>query len=204
MERFARLKADMPNDDKNYCVPIALAIMADKRAVDVSNDMIAKRIRKKRCGVYESNWSLYMKDELGLEFIDVTQDVTMAGGRTVKTAERVLNPKGKYLIVVRGHVLAYADGQIQDWSKGRKHRPRKILMLKDGHTPESPLKKAPKKKIFKVGGHKMQSKSGAAAVKKTKAYGWFKQGYNVSQVAKMLEITYGNAHYYKRCWEKTL
>lgn len=203
MERFAQLKADMPNDDKRYCVPVALAIMADKRAIDVSEDMIRRRIRRKGQGVYEADWSLYMKDVLGLEFVNVTQDVVVAGGRTVKTVERVLNPKGKYLIIVRGHLLAYADGQIQDWAQGRKHRPRKILMLKDGNSPESPLKNEPKKKIFKVRGPKLESKSTTTvAHKKSAAYKYFRQGWSVSHVARLLDITYGNAHYYKRCWEK--
>lgn len=198
MDRYSQLKADMPSDDKNYCVPIALAIMADRTAKEVSEDMIKKRLRRRGSGVRSTVWEPYMTKDLGLEFEDVSSKVLMGGGRTVRTVERVLNPKGKYLIQIRGHLLAYADGKIQDWSRDRKHRPQLILMLKDRSAPDSPLKNEPKKQVFKPYGQK----PGSAAVKKNAAYGYFRMDWSVKQVAKLLDITYANAHYYFRCWKK--
>lgn len=32
------------------------------------------------------------------------------------------DPKGHYLIRTRGHILAFANGRIQDWTAGRRHR----------------------------------------------------------------------------------
>ena len=49
-------------------------------------------------------------------------------GRTIGTAERQLPSKGRYLIHVRGHVAAYTDGKLHDWTsveqtgKPRRHR----------------------------------------------------------------------------------
>ena len=44
---------------------------------------------------------------------------------TVTTIEGEIqrkDPQGHYLIRTRGHILAFADGRIQDWTAGRRHR----------------------------------------------------------------------------------
>lgn len=41
--------------------------------------------------------------------------------KTIRTLERELPSKGKFLIEVRGHMLAVVDGQTLDWSAGRQH-----------------------------------------------------------------------------------
>lgn len=33
---------------------------------------------------------------------------------------------GNYLIRTNGHLLAFADGKVQDWTAGRKHRPKVV------------------------------------------------------------------------------
>jgi|TARA_R100000093_G_C1935573_1_gene70216 hypothetical protein len=61
-------------------------------------------------------------------------------GRTIGKAERYLPKKGTFLIHVRGHVAAYVDGKLHDWSsaehsgKPRRHRItaiRKVTPLTD-------------------------------------------------------------------------
>lgn len=39
---------------------------------------------------------------------------------TPRTISRLL-PFGRYLVYTRGHVFALVDGQVLDWTKGRKH-----------------------------------------------------------------------------------
>ena len=41
--------------------------------------------------------------------------------KTIRTLERELPAKGKFLISVRGHLLAVVDGETRDWSAGRQH-----------------------------------------------------------------------------------
>ena len=46
--------------------------------------------------------------------------------RTIVSLARELPRKGRFLIQTRGHILAAVDGEIMDWTKGRRHRIRKI------------------------------------------------------------------------------
>ena len=50
-------------------------------------------------------------------------------GQTCRTLEKNLPKKGRYLITVRGHVLAAVDGKVHDWSSGRLHRINKVYKI---------------------------------------------------------------------------
>lgn len=63
-------------------------------------------------------------------------------GKTVVTLERDLKRYGggrKYLIEVRGHVLAFDGKQIVDWSAGRRHRVRAVHQVKAVVSDEKPI-----------------------------------------------------------------
>ena len=42
-------------------------------------------------------------------------------GKTIRTVERELPAKGRFMVSVRGHLLAVIDGKTVDWSAGRQH-----------------------------------------------------------------------------------
>lgn len=46
--------------------------------------------------------------------------------RTIVSLARELPRKGRYLIQTKGHILAAVDGEVIDWTKGRRHRIRHI------------------------------------------------------------------------------
>ena len=48
---------------------------------------------------------------------------------TVNRCEYELQMSASYLIWVRGHILAMIDGKVQDWTKGRRHRPLRVSMV---------------------------------------------------------------------------
>jgi hypothetical protein len=53
--------------------------------------------------------------------LDFTLTKVSVRARTVRTLERELS-NGTYLIGVRGHILCYKNGKIEDWTRGRcKH-----------------------------------------------------------------------------------
>lgn len=55
------------------------------------------------------------------------------GSGTVNGLELELSLSGgTYLIWTRGHVLAFVDGKIQDWTQGRKHRPKRVCEVVKG------------------------------------------------------------------------
>ena len=50
-------------------------------------------------------------------------------GYTCKSIHKLLPNKGKYLLCFRGHVCAYVDGKVEDWTNGRKHRVTKVWKI---------------------------------------------------------------------------
>ena len=49
--------------------------------------------------------------------------------KSVNQCETKLAKSGKYLIQVRDHILACVNGRVEDWTRGRKHRPIKIYRV---------------------------------------------------------------------------
>ena len=60
---------------------------------------------------------------LGLKIKDVRDQFK---AKTVVTLGRELPKKGRFLIRVSHHILAAVDGEILDWTAGRRHRIREI------------------------------------------------------------------------------
>jgi len=48
---------------------------------------------------------------------------------TVSTITRQLDKNSMYLVRVRGHILAVRNGDVIDWSKGRRHRVLQVLKV---------------------------------------------------------------------------
>jgi len=81
--------------------------------------MIAAGVRKPGRGCYQHQYMPWATEHLGLVWTKVEADWT---GVTVNSVAKFLKPSRKYLIHVRGHALAYANGEVQDWTADRKHR----------------------------------------------------------------------------------
>jgi hypothetical protein len=58
--------------------------------------------------------------------------------KTVVTLEREFkNRRGRYLVWTRNHLLAVVDGEVVDWTKGRRHRVRavsKVYLTTENHS----------------------------------------------------------------------
>lgn len=120
--------------DTNFCGPVALAIVADRPIKEVNESMIRKGRRVVGKGVFDCDWKAELKD-MRVEWIDVTKEVKAAGATTVNNITKVLNPNKRYLINIRGHLLAFAGGEIQDWTADRRHKITRVLEIVDGNAP---------------------------------------------------------------------
>ena len=49
---------------------------------------------------------------------------------TCRTIEKYADPDKRYLVFVRGHVLAVVDGKVQDWTEGRRFVVRSMMEVK--------------------------------------------------------------------------
>jgi len=115
--------------DRNACVPIATAIVAD---IDLNKvlHVFRKAGRRKGCGVTRKIWSdAYLLLALKREPIPYQ-------GKTVVTVERWLqrHHKGERLMVhMRGHVAAFDGHKIDDWSKGSRRRVKAVWRVVNEH-----------------------------------------------------------------------
>ena len=61
-------------------------------------------------------------------------------------------PEGKFLVFTSGHMLALVDGEVLDWTEGRRHRVKYVIKIEDKKVkiPKISPKKSVKKKYVKV------------------------------------------------------
>lgn len=107
--------------EDNDCTVHALAIVTD---VDygTAHAELTKQGRQKGRGCNQFKW-LPAVNELGYVWREVTGHFE---GKTMNSLEREL-PKGeKFLITIRGHIIAFDGNAILDYSKGRRYRIKQI------------------------------------------------------------------------------
>ena len=120
-DRYFELKSQaMSTGDKGFCVPLAYSAVTNLDFHEVNSKMLTLGVRKKGQGTYQRDWEPFGRNVLQLDMEDITTELR-AKAKTVRTAARVLR-KGKFLIKVRGHLLAIVDGEVMDWTAGRQHR----------------------------------------------------------------------------------
>ena len=98
-------------NDRNCCTVIATA-KACKVSYGKAFNALKREGRKTGRGTRPRVYILAMA-ALGYAAREIESDHV---GRTIGTAERQLPPRGTYLIHVRGHVAAYVDGKLHDWT----------------------------------------------------------------------------------------
>jgi hypothetical protein len=61
---------------------------------------------------------------LGYKLVDWPVD-----SRTVRTVVKELPERGGFIISVSGHVAGFKDGQLVDWTEGRRHRVLQVFRV---------------------------------------------------------------------------
>lgn len=65
-----------------------------------------------------------------IESLGFTLTKIEVGSWTVSGLELELSLRGgTYIIRTRGHLLTFSDGRIQDWTQGRRHRPKEVYLV---------------------------------------------------------------------------
>jgi len=102
--------------DRNACVPIATAIVADV-SLEAVLRIFSVAGRQRGRATTEEIWRVAYK------MLELKREPIPYQGKTVVTVERWLqrNHKGERLLVyMRGHVAAFDGHKIDDWSKGSR------------------------------------------------------------------------------------
>lgn len=105
--------------ETNDCTVITTSIVTDT-LYEVAHATLKANGRKNRHGAPRHITHKSIKD-LGYSLKRVT-DLFVNKAKTVRTFERIAPKHCTFIIHVKGHVLAYKDGRVHDWTKGRCHR----------------------------------------------------------------------------------
>jgi hypothetical protein len=205
MQHYQTAIDQLGQSDTNACVPIALSILVGEQVTAINNDMINVGIRRRNRGVRDYLWMAYAEDVLNLKLNDVTSQVLAKGAKTSKSVARCLQPSKRYLIVVRGHILAYAHGEVQDWSASRKKRLKVVYEVTGGVGALDCLTGRAKVKVRspKVVNRKAVRDTASRVWLKNDLFDAFDNCVSVANAARLQSVTYANAYYYYKLWKKT-
>ena len=106
--------------ETNDCAVKAVAIIANADYDEV-HALMAKHGRKVGKGTpWTAIWATLK--ELGV-WVGPEDREAPTRCKTVRHLPAAL-PKGRWLVYTRGHILAVIDGEVMDWTEGRRHQPK--------------------------------------------------------------------------------
>ncbi len=110
--------------ETNDCAVKAVAIVTNT-PYKVVHKMMAKRGRKPRKGTYIHTTLAVLKD-LG---VWVERNDKLFKSSTINQLKHELPKKGRFLVRTSSHILACVNGEVCDWTDGRRHRPKAIFEI---------------------------------------------------------------------------
>ena len=116
--------------DNNYCAPLSIAMVCN---VGYGKAFHTLRRLGRRVGAGTSTQDILKAVGLlqgrTIDVGDVDICYKEFGKRlTVNQAPRYM-PKGRYLLFVNRHVLSMVDGEVLDWTQGRRHQVKYFLKV---------------------------------------------------------------------------
>ena len=103
--------------ERNDCTVIAAALLTDStyEEAHLALELVGRKPRGKL--YYSATRMLDAIELLGCKVVDQKQ---LRPGVPVSRLQNSMS--GRFLLFMRGHVAAYVDGAVQDWTAGRRHR----------------------------------------------------------------------------------
>lgn len=110
--------------EANDCAVRALAAVTGKPYSEVNQWLIAGGYRQPRTGTSKNPYQKY------LEHCGIASRVVRVPAKTIRSFQQ-RRYQGKFLVRVRGHILAVIDGQAIDWADMRLHRIKEVIQVAD-------------------------------------------------------------------------
>lgn len=130
MNEYTALKeASMRHKENNDCTVKAYAIVTGCSYEDAHWEMM-KVGRRNRKGLLSDYPDYNNKMIEALRRKGFTVERVKCNSKTVRTLGRNIKSNGRFLVFVRGHVLAIKDKQVMDWTNGRCHRIKSVWRVK--------------------------------------------------------------------------
>lgn len=112
--------------ERNDCVVRAMAAVTDL-TYDQAHALLARYGRRNGGRMRYPVWQKAFAD-LGYTLTDMRAEIP---GATIVTVMRSMWARpGRYLVHVRGHVMAVVHGKAHDWADGRRHRVKHIWQVR--------------------------------------------------------------------------
>ena len=116
------------NGDRNFCTVIALAF-----ALDISPALAQKRLRAygRRKGRGTSIFALLAAIKDGGKTTKMLEKHPCTKAKTMITLMKSIPKRGTFLVYQTTHVAIVRDGEVMDWSEGRRKRIISIYRIED-------------------------------------------------------------------------
>jgi len=121
-------------NDKNCCTVIASSVVFDEDFAKMQLIYDGEGRRRNKGLMPSETRRIFKKlaDQRGYQCKQIKQiDMDKFGGVgvTVNRVEAYLDPRKRYFISVKGHIIGAVAGKIQDWTEGRRNRVKEIWEL---------------------------------------------------------------------------
>lgn len=131
---FLSLKGEtFKRGEDNDCTVIATSVVTGWSYNKSHKVMANEANRKKGQGAYYEIWmKRYMKYH-GFEYqeVDLKPIIKKKGsGLTGKTVAQWLPKRGRFIVMMRGHVAAIKAGKLHDWTQDRKNRVLRVYKVR--------------------------------------------------------------------------
>lgn len=109
------------NEDKDCAV----------RAVTVVSNLPYTYVHKvfEQCGRKHRDGTYFETTLKVLQKLNICIETAKTEAKTIRSLKHELPEKGRFLVRVRGHILAAVDGEIIDWTEGRLHRIKEFYQV---------------------------------------------------------------------------
>ncbi len=111
----------------NDCTVMATALACDMEYLDAHD--ICSELGRRKGGRLNTVWKLIPRlKDLGYRVRAFDREELIQGNGSMYTMVSIVRKLGvgRYIVQVRGHVAAVVDGEVLDWTAGRRHRVLRI------------------------------------------------------------------------------
>lgn len=117
------------------CAVLALALLRQVSYMQAHNHLKLYGYRE-NIGM-PSNRIMESFNKTGLEMINLGTPTQPNGSRYTSRTIGRRYPSGCYLVFTRGHTFPMIDGQVHDWTEGRRHIVTDVLTVTDKYVKEA-------------------------------------------------------------------
>lgn len=135
MKKYIQMKNESRKQgERNDCTVIATAI-AFRLSYATAHRLMQKAGRRKGCGVWYEEKAVPVLQKAGLVVEELDEEKIRQPNGSRYTAKTIgkLCKRGYYVAICSGHAFAVVNGEVLDWTQGRRHIVNTVLKCTKPH-----------------------------------------------------------------------